>query len=442
MNELSFRRALCDTLGITALVGLPAASAATPPTPEALFAQVADLSARIKALESALARLKAATPSPVTASATNTNVDARVRVIERRLEVNAEEAAASRAKVPAVSVSEKGLAVTSPDGNYELKLCGYIQTDARFLLDDESQSTADSFLMRRVRPISEGTVAKQFYYRVMPDFAGASVTLQDAYAGWRQYPLAKVAVGKMKKPLGLESLASGSDLPFVERGITNNLVPNRDIGLQVSGELLNGKLSYQTGVFDGDPDGENVAALDSRDDKDFAGRIIMQPFLDAYGPLQGLGFGISGTYGSELGAANSPNLGAYRTPAQVRFLKYRATSSAVMVVDVKGKETSITLSPSLETTAVADGDRYRFSPQGFFYWRQFGLFGDYVESTQSVSFADHNAPVTNAAWQVSAFLVLTGEDAKATLTTTRPDSTAVVAARSAHRLIGIPNARC
>lgn len=442
MNELSFRRALCSTLGITALVGLPAASAATPPTPEALFAQVADLSARIKALESALARLKAATPSPVTASATNTNVDARVRLIERRLEVNAEEVAASRAKVQAVSVSEKGLAVTSPDGNYELKLCGSIQTDARFLLDDESQSTADSFLMRRVRPISEGTVAKQFYYRVMPDFAGASVTLQDAYAGWRQYPLAKVAVGKMKKPLGLESLASGSDLPFVERGITNNLVPNRDIGLQVSGELLNGKLSYQTGVFDGDPDGENVTALDSRDDKDFVGRIIMQPFLDAYGPLQGLGFGISGTYGSELGAANSPNLGAYRTPAQVRFLKYRATSSAVTVVDVKGKETSITLSPSLETTAVADGDRYRFSPQGFFYWRQFGLSGDYVESTQSVSFADHNAPVTNAAWQVSAFLVLTGEDAKATLTTTRPDSTAVVAARSAHRLIGIPNARC
>jgi phosphate-selective porin OprO/OprP len=228
--------------------------------------------------------------------------------------------------------------------------------------------------MLRVRPISEGTVAKQFYYRVMPDFAGASVTLQDAYAGWRQYPLAKVAVGKMKEPLGLERLASGSDLPFVERGITNNLVPNRDIGLQVSGELLNGKLSYQTGVFDGDPDGEKVAALDSRDDKDFAGRIIMQPFLDAYGPLQGLGFGISGTYGSELGAADSPNLGAYRTPAQVRFLKYRATSSAVTVVDVKGKETSkarrhqsrsaLRLRPPRWQTATAIGSGRRASFTG------------------------------------------------------------------------------
>jgi phosphate-selective porin OprO/OprP len=297
MNELSFRRALCGVLGITALVSLPGAFAAAAPTPEALAAQVAELSARIKALESTLASLKAATPAPapVATSATPQNVDARVRVIERRLEVNAEEAAATRAKVPAVSVGEKGLAVTSPDGNYELKLRGYIQTDARFFLDDESQSNADSFLIRRVRPIFEGTVAKQFYYRVMPDFAGASVTLQDAYAEWRQYPFAKVAVGKMKEPVGLERLASGSELPFVERGITNNLVPNRDVGLQVSGELLDGKLSYQTGVFDGDPDGENVAALDSSDDKDFAGRLMVQPFLDAYGPLQGLGFGISGT---------------------------------------------------------------------------------------------------------------------------------------------------
>jgi hypothetical protein len=37
MNELSFRRALFGTLGITALV-CPAASAATPPAPEALSA--------------------------------------------------------------------------------------------------------------------------------------------------------------------------------------------------------------------------------------------------------------------------------------------------------------------------------------------------------------------------------------------------------------------
>ena len=184
MNELSFRRALCGVLGITALVSLPGAFAAAAPTPEALAAQVAELSARIKELESTLASLKAATPAPVATSATPQNVDARVRVIERRLEVNAEEAAATRAKVPAVSVGEKGLAVTSPDGNYELKLRGYIQTDARFFLDDESQSNADSFLIRRVRPIFEGTVAKQFYYRVMPDFAGASVTLQDAYAEW------------------------------------------------------------------------------------------------------------------------------------------------------------------------------------------------------------------------------------------------------------------
>jgi phosphate-selective porin len=105
-----------------------------------------------------------------------------VRVTERRLEANAEEAAARQAKVPAVSVREPGLAVTSPDGNYEPKLRGAIQTDARFLLDDESHSTADSFLMRRVRPISEGTVATQFYYRVMPAFAGASVTLQQVSA--------------------------------------------------------------------------------------------------------------------------------------------------------------------------------------------------------------------------------------------------------------------
>lgn len=385
-------------------------------------AQLAELKARVQQLEAALAAQAHTVASSPTAPVASSPAAAptpalaqKVAAIERRLEVQAEDATANRVKTPVVALGDKGLAVTTPDGTIEMKLRGYLQLDSRYWLADNRDDDTDTFLLRRVRPIIEGTVYKNFYYRLMADFASNAVTLQDGYGEWRQFPYARVGFGKMKTPLGLEQLASASELEFVERGLPRNLIPNRDFGMVLTGDLFGERLSYTLGGFNGVPDLANIGASDNNDDKDFVGRLFALPFKNWYGPLQGLGLGISGSYGKEEFslASNSvnPALGSYVTPGQQRFFRYRTTSATTDVVAADGKTVNVPLTTVLANTTVADGTRYRIMPQAYWYWRQFGLFGEYVQSAQEVAFGTHRDTLANDAWQLQGFWVLTGEDA-------------------------------
>jgi phosphate-selective porin OprO/OprP len=389
------------SLAVATALNPAAASAAST---QQLEKELQELKKKVKQLEGALTETKAAAtaqPQPV-----NSELEQKVKVLERKQELAEEEAAKKKKENPSFKLSEKGASFKSADGDFELKLRGYLQADARFWLDDEDQNDTDSLLLRRVRPIFEGTVFKYIGYRLMPDFAGSSVTLQDGYAELKYFPQATLRAGKFKEPIGLERLQSGSELLFVERGLPTNLVPNRDFGLQLQGEFLDGAVSYAGGVFNGVPDLGSIGASDTNDDKDFAGRIFVQPFKTVFGPLQGLGLGLAGSYGNEEGSADSPNLPSYVTQGQSRFFRYRTSSATA---NVGG--TTVNVPPSLATTAVADGDRYRFSPQAYWYWSRFGLLTEYVSSTQEVVRGDNRADITNSAWQIAGSVVLTGEDA-------------------------------
>ena len=399
-----------------ALTFAVSAHADTPHTQTDLAAQLAELKARVQQLEAALvAQTQAHATNPAPAPQPTPALAQKVAAIERRLEVQSEEAAANRVKTPLVALGDKGLAVTTPDGNFEMKLRGYLQLDSRLWLADNGDDDTDTLLFRRVRPIIEGTVYKNFYYRLMADFASNAVTLQDGYGEWRQFPYARVGFGKIKTPLGLEQLASAAEMEFVERGLPRNLIPNRDFGVVLTGDLFGERLNYTVGAFNGVPDLANSGASDNNDDKDFVGRLFALPFKNWYGPLQGLGLGIAGSYGKEefSVASNSvnPALGSYVTPGQQRFFRYRTTSASTEVVAADGRTVNVPLTTVLANTTVADGTRYRIMPQAYWYWRQFGLFGEYVQSAQEVAFGAHRDTLANDAWQVQGFWVLTGEDA-------------------------------
>jgi len=68
---------------------------------------------------------------------------------------------------------------SSPDGDFKLRVGGLIQTDARIFTG--GQTGPDTYLLRRLRPILEGTVYKYFDFRVMPDFGEGKTSVQDAY---------------------------------------------------------------------------------------------------------------------------------------------------------------------------------------------------------------------------------------------------------------------
>ncbi len=80
---------------------------------------------------------------------------------------------------------------------------------------------SSTFLLRRVRPILQGTVYKYFDFRIMTDFGNGQSTVQDAYADFTYFPQTKFRFGKFKPPVGLERLVSGSEMLFVERALAN-----------------------------------------------------------------------------------------------------------------------------------------------------------------------------------------------------------------------------
>lgn len=305
-------------------------------------------------------------------------LEQEVRVLKRQLEVSKENTETNAKDTAVVTAGKDGFAIQSADKEFQLKIGVYGQVDGRFFLDNEPASS--TFVLRKARPIFEGTLWKDYAFRLMPDFGNGTTVLQDAYLDVNYWREAKARIGKFKSPFGLERLQSDPISPFMEPGLTTNLVPNRDVGAQLFGDLLDDRITYAIGVFNGVADGGS-ADTDADDDKDVVGRVFTQPFKDSAGPLQGLGVGVAASLGHRDGAPAS-----YRTAGQQTFFSYQSNVNA-------------------------DGRHLRFSPQGYYYWGPFGLLAEFVTSTQRLRRAGVTTEVDHAAWQLAASYVLTGEEA-------------------------------
>ncbi len=283
---------------------------------------------------------------------------------------------------PKLTAGPEGFVLQSASGDFRLQLRGYVHFDGRFFPADAQAAAPDSFLLRRVRPILAGTLGRHFEFQIMPDFGGGVTVLQDAWLDANYSAHARVRVGKFKSPVGLERLQSATAITFVERAYPTALVPNRDVGVMLHGDLAGGALSYAAGIFDGAPDGGSVD-LDVNDGKDVAARLFISPFKRGRGALKELGIGIAGTTGRQLGA-----LPAYRSGGQVSLLS-----------PVQG--------------ITADGLRRRLSPQLSFYRGRFGLLAEYAwsESWLKQASSGTRAKFSGRAWQATATLTLTGEPA-------------------------------
>jgi phosphate-selective porin OprO and OprP len=284
-------------------------------------------------------------------------------------------------KNPPVSASGEGFSIQSEDGDYKLQLRGYAQLDGRFFPGDDDNLSVDQFVLRRVRPIVQGTVAKYFDFNITPDFGVGTTVLQDAYLDVHTTSKLRVRFGKFKSPVGLERLQSASVITFVERAYPTAIVPNRDVGIMIHGDLAKGVVSYAAALLDGAPDGGSVD-LDTNDGKDVAGRVFVSPFKTGRSLLKDLGFGIAGTTGRQSGP-----LPVYRSGGQVSI-----------VTIVQG--------------VTADGTRNRYSPQLSFYSGPFGLLAEYAHSDSRVKKADgSHVDLEAEAWQTTASFVLTGDKA-------------------------------
>jgi phosphate-selective porin OprO/OprP len=219
----------------------------------------------------------------------------------------------------------------------------------------------------------------------------------DAYVDARFKPWFQVRAGKFKPYVGLERLQSGADTKFIERSyVSNNILPNRDLGVSAHGDLFADKLTYAVGVFNGVVDGgDNVTTQDLNGDKDFAARVFTTPFKGEDSVLAGLGFGLAATHTNTNGISNystTTGLPDYKTPGQQSsFFTYSSGT-------------------------VAQGVRNRWAPQAYYYYGPFGVLAEYAQVDQHVynsgATAGYKAgSLSNDAWHLTASWLLTGEDA-------------------------------
>jgi len=272
--------------------------------------------------------------------------------------------------------AEDGFVIHSADGRDKLKVGGFTQFDGRFFVDNTNSAAVDQFGFRSIRPDLQGTIAEHFDFRLLPDFAGAKVVLQDVYADIHYGDAVKLRFGKLKVPFGLERLQAETATTFVERGLPTLLAPNRDLGVQVFGEL--GRVQYQVGVFNGVADGASGDG-DVSNGKEVAARVFAQPGL-------GFGVGAAATYGQKNGTMTSPDLATFKTQAQTTFFAY-------------------------DPAAVADGHHWRATAQADWYRGPVGVLGEYVRSVQRAALGTTASHVTADAWQIVAQWVITGDDA-------------------------------
>jgi phosphate-selective porin OprO/OprP len=363
-------------------------------------------------------------------------LDQKVKILARKGEVAEEDASAAKKTTPVVKASEKGFGLESADGKNVIKLRGLLQADYRSFQDgandvrNRSNQRAgsldangfhdanDTALLRRVRPTIEGTLLGKYDFRFTPDFGNGGSQIFDAYLDARLSPAFKIRAGKYKPFVGLERLQSAADIRFVERSfVSNNILPNRDVGVSVYGDVFGEKLNYAFGINNGVVDGGNNSSGSEFDsNKEFTARLFANPFKDETNALSGLGFGIAGTFTNidgernlnftDTSAADATRNGlpSYVTNGQQTFFRYNSAS-------------------------VADGRRTRIAPQANYYYGPFGLIAEYARVTQDVSLSsggsasaggagtntvitpNTNKSLSHNAWQIAASYLITGEDA-------------------------------
>jgi hypothetical protein len=142
-------------------------------------------------------------------------LDQKIKVLEREREFDQETQEAKAKEAPKISLGENGFAFASANGDFAMQLKGMLQMDSRTFFNEPGLVGNDSLLLRRVRPILQGTVFHDFDFLFVTDFAPSSgPTIFDAYVNYRCSPVLRSlnrwacagAKGSFSPPRGLGSM--------------------------------------------------------------------------------------------------------------------------------------------------------------------------------------------------------------------------------------------
>lgn len=149
---------------------------------------------------------------------------------------------------PEVEVTTKGgLRVRTTDGEFETRLHGRLMIDAADY--DGAPEIADGTNIRRARLAWSGRIYRDWIFKLDYDFSDGG-ELKDSYIGYTGFSQARLRVGLMEIPLGLQYRSSSANSQLIERSLLGAFGGDRYIGLMVDTKRQH--WSAAVGVFGDD----------------------------------------------------------------------------------------------------------------------------------------------------------------------------------------------
>ncbi len=216
---------------------------------------------RIASLLAATALTVVATPSAGAQSVSE--LKAQLELLTKRIEqlekrqlatpvAVAPRAVPVAAKTPIITKAEPAFALATPDGNFEFNVRGRILTDLGIISDNDDSTNIRATEFRSARLAVEGRAWKNVAYRLVADFAGNDVSIEDAYLEYKS-DIGKIRVGHFKSNNSLEEITSLKHITFLERAaFTDAFGFDRHFGI---GYITGGdNWSLELGAFKGNAD--------------------------------------------------------------------------------------------------------------------------------------------------------------------------------------------
>lgn len=192
------------------------------------------------------------------------------------------------------------------------KFGGYVISRYQYSDQDKKQG-GPGFNQRLVRFYIDGTILKDFAYRIQIQTNNDAFHMKDFFVEWRKYKFAQIKVGQYKRAFGFENPMNPWDIStgdyslmtkyltghndYLGADVKGGANGGRDLGIQIQGDFLPiGKdnhmlFHYQLMVSNG----TGINTNDNDGKKDITGTFQVQP-------IKGLFVGVFGWKGTYLGA--------------------------------------------------------------------------------------------------------------------------------------------
>ncbi len=288
----------------------------------------------------------------------------------------------------------EGLEFESNDGEFQLQFHNLTQAEFRGFDRGDLGVLNDQFFIPRQRWYFVGNLTRNVGFYTVINRGYGSLDLLDAFITLRFSDQVRLRIGRMKTPYLYEyfSIAEG-DLIAPERSIfAGNMALNRQIGFMFLGELVDSRVSYYAGLFNGPH--RSFQNLNSA--FDFVGTVTTRPFLksERFKALNYLNIGGSWDVGYQN---NNPPEPVYFETANDQTPNNAASLSPTFL--------------HLNNNVIELGERVQWGAHVAWYYKSLFLMSEYGGGRAGYGFVNNSSltPVNFSGYNVTASYFLTGE---------------------------------